>query len=61
MTGAWGKMIYKINLKQKISWHCPFKDTGDKLFTDVKDNGKKLLPVSLTPVIMPYFGFSSVP
>jgi hypothetical protein len=23
--GAWGKMIHKKNLKQKISLHCPFK------------------------------------
>jgi hypothetical protein len=37
------------------------KDTGDKLFTDVKDTDKKLLPLSLTPVIMPYSGFSSIP
>ncbi len=24
-SGAWGKMIHEKNLKQKISWHCPFK------------------------------------
>ncbi len=22
---AWGKVIHEKNLKQKISWHCPFK------------------------------------
>ncbi len=26
-SGAWGKMIHEKNLKQKISWHCPFKDS----------------------------------
>ncbi len=24
-SGAWGKVIHEKNLKQKISWHCPFK------------------------------------
>ncbi len=24
--GAWGKVIHEKNLKQKISWHCPFKE-----------------------------------
>ncbi len=24
-SGAWGKVINEKNLKQKISWHCPFK------------------------------------
>ncbi len=24
-SGAWGKMNHEKNLKQKISWHCPFK------------------------------------
>jgi hypothetical protein len=24
-SGAWGKMIHEKNLKQKISWHCPFQ------------------------------------
>ncbi len=24
-SGAWGKMIHVKSLKQKISWHCPFK------------------------------------
>ncbi len=23
---AWGKVIHEKNLKQKISWHCPFKE-----------------------------------
>ncbi len=23
-SGAWGKAIHEKNLKQKISWHCPF-------------------------------------
>ncbi len=25
LLGAWGKVIHEKNLKQKISWHCPFK------------------------------------
>jgi hypothetical protein len=24
-SGAWGKTIHENNLKQQISWHCPFK------------------------------------
>ncbi len=24
LSGAWGKVINEKNLKQKISWHCPF-------------------------------------
>ncbi len=24
-SGAWGTVIHEKNLKQKISWHCPFK------------------------------------
>ncbi len=24
LSGAWGKVIHEKNLKQKISWHCPF-------------------------------------
>ncbi len=24
---AGGKLIHEKNQKQKISWHCPFKDT----------------------------------
>ncbi len=24
-SGAWGKTIHEKNLKQNISWHCPFK------------------------------------
>ncbi len=24
-SGASGKMIHENNLKQNISWHCPFK------------------------------------
>ncbi len=26
LSGAWGKVIHEKNLKQKILWHCPFKD-----------------------------------
>ncbi len=26
ISGAWGKVIHEKNLKQKISWHCPFKN-----------------------------------
>ncbi len=25
-SGAWGKVIHEKNLKQKISWHCPFEE-----------------------------------
>ncbi len=25
LSGAWGKVIHEKNLKQNISWHCPFK------------------------------------
>jgi hypothetical protein len=25
-SGAGGKLIHEKNQKQKISWHCPFKD-----------------------------------
>ncbi len=25
LSGAWGKVIHEKNLKQQISWHCPFK------------------------------------
>ncbi len=25
LSVAWGKVIHEKNLKQKISWHCPFK------------------------------------
>ncbi len=31
--GAWGKVINEKNLKQKISWHCPFKGQKYILFT----------------------------
>jgi hypothetical protein len=31
-SGAWGKMIHEKNLKQKISWHCPFKERKFVLF-----------------------------
>ncbi len=24
-SGAWEKVIHETNLKQKLSWHCPFK------------------------------------
>jgi hypothetical protein len=27
LSGAWGKVIHEKYLKQKISWHCPFKGT----------------------------------
>ncbi len=37
-SGAAGKLIHEKNQKQKISWHCPFKDTvswfkNDKSFS----------------------------
>ncbi len=28
LSGAWGKVIHENNLKQKISWHCPFKTSS---------------------------------
>ncbi len=27
-SGTWGEVIHEKNLNQKISWHCPFKQTG---------------------------------
>ncbi len=27
---AWGKLIHEKNQKQKISWHCPFKNNSYK-------------------------------
>ncbi len=27
-SGAGGKLIHEKNQKQKISWHCPFKQNG---------------------------------
>ncbi len=32
LSGAWGKVIHEKNLKQKISWHCPFKKKNMALF-----------------------------
>ncbi len=29
-SGAWGKLINEKNQKSKISWHCPFKLSGNK-------------------------------
>ncbi len=29
-SGAGGKLIHEKNQKQKISWHCPFKPTGEE-------------------------------
>ncbi len=29
LSGAWGKVIHEKNLKQKILWHCPFKQLGE--------------------------------
>jgi hypothetical protein len=28
LSGAWWKVIHEKSLKQKISWHCPFKCTS---------------------------------
>ncbi len=36
LSGAWGKAIHEKNLKQKISWHCPFK--GINIEWTEKDN-----------------------
>jgi len=33
-SGAWGKMIPEKNLKQKISWHCPFKPLAGIIYQD---------------------------
>ncbi len=30
-SGAWGKMIHEKTLKQKVSWHCPFNTSTNKL------------------------------
>jgi hypothetical protein len=32
-SGAWGKVIHEKNLKQKISWHCPLKESKCKKLT----------------------------
>ncbi len=32
LSGAWGKVIHEKNLKQKISWNCPFKPLEQFLF-----------------------------
>jgi hypothetical protein len=37
VSGAWGKMIHEKNLKQKISWHCPF-NTSDQTIANVKES-----------------------
>ncbi len=29
LSGAWGKVIHEKNLKQKISWHCPFNQAEE--------------------------------
>ncbi len=29
-SGAWGKLIHEKNQKQKISWHCPFKEPRNR-------------------------------
>ncbi len=31
LSGAWGKLIHEKNRKQKILWHCPFKEVEYKL------------------------------
>ncbi len=33
IVGAWGKVIHEKNLKQKVSWHCPFKEEGEEGFS----------------------------
>jgi hypothetical protein len=30
-SGAWGKIIHEKNLKQKVSQHCPFNTSTNKL------------------------------
>jgi hypothetical protein len=35
-SGAGGKLINEKNQKQKISWHCPFKEVKTKNFRGTK-------------------------
>jgi hypothetical protein len=37
-SGAWGKVNHEKNLKQKISWHCPFKRVVLKEFSNLLSN-----------------------
>ncbi len=39
-SGAGGKLIHEKNQKQKISWHCPFKDS---MLTVVYTNSEQML------------------
>ncbi len=32
-SGDWGKLIHEKNQKSKISWHCPFNDSKQTLFS----------------------------
>ncbi len=33
-SGAGGKLIHEKNQKQKILWHCPFKDTFELMMSE---------------------------
>jgi hypothetical protein len=36
LSGAWEKGIHEKNLKQKISWHCPFEGSvSEDVFIDL--------------------------
>jgi hypothetical protein len=35
-SGAWGKIIHEKNLKQKISWHCPYKEFTVTVYNQVQ-------------------------
>ncbi len=47
-SGAGGKLIHEKNQKQKISWHCPFKDDITVLFVSFMcpmDQGTLKIPI----------------
>ena len=41
-SGAGGKLIHEKNQKQKISWHCPFKQFQCFLCTTIKYESAKI-------------------
>ncbi len=55
LSGAWGKVIHEKNLKQKISWHCPFKYCCDVINTDPREYWAIYRGPGLCPVL---FAFS---
>ncbi len=54
---AWGKVIHEKILKQKISWHCPFKSRNDTHIWPSRDTGVRML----NPTWSPWAGTTSWP